>query len=684
MHRVVFSCCIWKAGQSVVTRSQLPRSLAPASLLIASLLIAPPQLFAQKATQPPIGSRAVPVLTIGSLHFRDLNRNGKLDPFEDWRLTAEQRAIDLLARLSLEEKAGLMMHDSAPAAGPSGIGRGTEYDLPAASSIILNKKVATFITRLTTDAASLATQNNLLQQQAEASRFAIPLTISTDPRNNFHSTLGAGNDAGSFSQWPDTTGMGAIGDPAVTRNFGDIVRQEYRSVGIQEALSPQADLATEPRWGRIDGTFGEDPVAVKAQVEAYIAGFQNGESGLKRDSVMCVVKHWAGYGAMKDGLDSHNSYSRHAVLSTQAFEQHLIPFEGAFAAHVAAVMPTYAILDTPTISGKPTEPVGAGFNKQLLTGLLRGRFGFQGIILTDWLITSTCTGECLAGASAGKQPGIVPGKFGMPWGVESLTTEQRFAKAIAAGVDQFGGVSDSDLIVKLVREGQVTESRIDDSARRILVQKFELGLFENPYVDAAKAATIAGRPAFKQAALAAQERSMVLLANKQTLPLGASMHKVWLIGVDAKAAKQAGLIVAATPAEADFALARMHAPYQLLHPGYFFGSRQHEGDLDFKAEDPQLAELSKLPATLPVVADVYLDRPAILAPLVRRASALIADFGASDEALLAVITGKAQPRGHLPFELPSSMEAVRQQRSDLPHDSAAPLYKIGFGMTYTH
>ena len=657
------------------------------SIVVLTLLAA--TASAQHPTQPATsfapahsGFAPVPPITVDGLRFRDLNRNGKLDPFEDWRLSPQQRAADLLARLSLEEKAGLMMHDSAPAIGPMGsIGRGDEYDLPKVRAIIADKKVATFITRLTTDAAALATQNNLLQQQAEATRFAIPLTISTDPRNNFHSTFGAGADAVSFSQWPDMTGMGAIGDPAITRNFGDIVRQEYRAVGIHEALSPQADLATEPRWSRIDGTFGEDPLAVKSQVEAYVAGFQHGETGLHDDSVMCVVKHWAGYGAMKDGLDSHNAYSRHAVLSTDAFEQHLVPFTGAFAAHVAAVMPTYAILDTPTINGKPAEPVGAGFNKELLTGLLRGRYHFNGVILTDWLITSTCTGECLNGAPVGQQPTIEPGKFGMSWGVEDLTAEQRFAKAIDAGVDQFGGVSDSDLIVNLVRAGKVTEARINLSAKRILVQKFELGLFEDPYVDPARASATAGKPEFRHEALLAQERSMVLLANKQVLPLSASTTKVWLVGVDPAAARSAGLTVASSPEQAQVAIVRLHAPSQLLHPGYFFGSRQHEGDLDFKADDLQLAELAKLPTGLPVIADIYLDRPAIVTPLLSRASALLVDFGASDEALFAIVTGKVQPAGHLPFELPRSMEAVQRQRSDLPHDSVSPLFPIGFGLT---
>jgi beta-glucosidase len=631
--------------------------------------------------QPQLGSRGVPLITVDGLRFRDLNRDGKLEPYEDWRLPAQQRADDLAGRMSLEEKAGLMMHASAPAKGSPEIGRGTEYDLDKAGEMISAKKVTTFITRLTGPAAAFAGQNNLLQELAERTRFAIPLTISTDPRNNFKTTLGASNDAGGFSQWPDMTGMAAIGRPDVTRKFGDIARQEYLSVGIQMALSPQADLSTEPRWSRMDGTFGEDPQMVKTMVEAYVAGFQDGETGLHPGSVACVVKHWVGYGAMKGGLDAHNSYSRHAVFSGDAFEQHLVPFEGAFAAGVAAVMPTYAILDGVNLNGKPLEAVAAGFNKQLLTELLREKYHFDGVILSDWLITESCRGECLQGAAAGVTPSIAPGAFGMPWGVENLTVEQRYAKALDAGIDQFGGVADSNVIVKLVREGKVPAARIDESARRLLRQKFDLGLFENPFVDTAKAGRTAGQAEFKQAALKAQERSMVLLTNEK-LQLPERRRKVFLAGVSSAAATAAGLTPVATMGEAEFAVVRLSAPHQNLHPGYFFGSRQHEGDLDFKTGDPQLIEFQKVAKQLPTVAVVYLDRPAIVTPVVEQASAVLVDFGASDEAVLAVIQGKAAPEGTLPFELPKTMDAVRAQRPDLSHDSLAPEFPIHFGLSY--
>lgn len=644
-------------------------------LLVACMSGLPSRGFSQ-ISQPVLGSRGVPVLTMDGLTFRDLNRDGKLEPFEDWRLTPEQRAADLVQRLTLEEKAGLMMHASAPAIGSPTSGVGREYDLSKTQPLIAERMVSTFITRLSGPADGLARQNNALQEQAEHTRFAIPLTISTDPRNNIHATLGASNEAGAFSQWPDMTGLGAIGNPSVTRNFADIARQEYLAVGIRMALSPQADLATEPRWPRIDGTFGEDPKAVKSMVEAYVAGIQGGETGLHPGSVISIVKHWAGYGAMKDGLDSHNSYSRIAAFSSDSFAQHLIPFEGAFTAKVGGVMPTYAILLGAAWKGRPLEQVAAGYSKVLLTDMLRGTYGFNGIVLTDWLITEDCKGECLNGAPVGVTPSITPGAFGMPWGVETLSPEERYAKAIDAGVDQFGGVNQPATIVNLVRAGKVSESRVTLSAKRILTQKFALGLFENPYVDPTLAASTVGRSDFKHAGLQAQEKSMVLLSNRETLLPVRAAKKVYLLHVDPAAARQAGLIPVATPQEAEFAVVRLDAPFQTLHPGYFFGSRQHEGDLDFKSDDPRFVEFQQVSRTVPTVAAIYLDRPAILTQIVASAAAVLVNFGANDEALFAIVTGAESPEGSLPFELPRSMNAVRSQRSDLPHDSVSPLFPM--------
>ncbi|RWX81316.1 glycoside hydrolase family 3 protein [Neorhizobium lilium] len=637
----------------------------------------------QAAEQPPISTRAAKTMVSDGLSFKDLNRNGKLDRYEDWRLPAVERAGDLVNRLTLEEKAGLMMHGTAPSIGAgAGMGVGSEYDLDRASEMIDQRKVVTFITRLGGDPTVLAEQNNKLQEIAEAGRLGIPATISTDPRNHFQFVLGASVSAGSFSKWPETLGFAAIGDAALMRRFGDIARQEYRAVGIQEALSPQIDLASEPRWPRINGTFGEDPQVAKTMAEAYVAGFQNGEDGINRDSVIAVAKHWVGYGAAKDGYDSHNAYGRHAVFPGNDFAEHLIPFEGAFKAKVGGVMPTYSILNGVSVDGKPLEPVGAGYNKQLLTDLLRGSYKFEGVVLSDWLISNDCKGACLDGENSGVKPSLNEETFGMPWGVEDLSRVDRFAKAVNAGVDQFGGVTSSDLLVEAVKDKKISEERLNQSATRILVQKFEQGLFENPYVDAQKARTIVGNPTFAAEATASQARAMVLLDNKaKLLPVEAG-KKVFLYGVDSKVASARGYSVVATAHEADFGLVRLNAPYQQPHMNYFFGSRHQEGDLDFKDGNADFEAFKNAAKEVPTIATVYLARPAILTGIQDQAGAILGNFGASDEALFDAIEGKQKAQGKLPFELPSSMAEVLTQKSDVPHDSLHPLYPIGYGLAY--
>lgn len=638
--------------------------------------------------QPILGHRSAPLLTVDGLTFKDLDRNGKLEPYEDWRLSPDVRSADLVERMSLEELAGLMVHGTLSSLGPMApLGIGKEYDVVKVRRIIDEDHVNTFITRLSGRAEIFAKQNNEVQALAESSRWGVPVTISSDPRHHFEQVLGATMQDRAFSMWPEPLGFAALNDPELTRRFGDVVRQEYESVGIRESLAPQADLATEPRWARANGTFGENAGIAKRMVEAYVAGVQAESKGLNSGSVIAVVKHWAGYGAAEDGWDSHNYYGRYATFPGHNFAQHLIPFAGAFEAHVGTVMPTYSILRDLTIDGKPLEQVGAGFNRQLLSGLLRGEYGFRGVILSDWKITDDCSEACRNGASAGNKP--TPADIGMPWGVEELTVAQRFAKAINAGVDQIGGTEQSNAIVEDVRNGTISEARVREAAGRILLQKFQIGLFEQPYVDENKAAGIAGGKEFVNAGEVAQARAVVLLENKPTastgrplLPIAARGKKVYLYGVAAKAAEAAGFTVVTQPVHADVAIIRAPAPYQSEHPNFFFGSRQHEGMLTFTEKDAAYAQLLRVSAVVPTVFVTTLERPLILTNVGAHATALLGDFGISDKSLLALVIGKASPGGRLPFELPSSAEAVRQQKSDLPHDSRSPLFPFGFGLDY--
>ncbi len=520
----------------------------------------------------------------------------------------------------------------------------------------------------------MAAQTNALQRIAERGRLGIPLTISTDPRSHFQSVAGTSVKSSGFSKWPETLGFGALDDPSLVRRFANIVRDEYRAVGIHMALSPQADLATEPRWSRISGTFGEDPSRVGALVQAYVQGMQGSATHLTRDGVATIVKHWVGYGASVDGFDGHNYYGRFARFPGANFAAHVTPFLGAIASGVVGVMPTYDIIDGLSIDGTPIETVGAGFNRQLLTEQLRGKYKFGGMVLSDWAITNDCPEPCRTGV-----PRQEVTQIGMPWGVESLTKVQRFSKSINAGVDQIGGVDDGQPLADAIAAGALTQARLDEAVTRIMRVKFELGLFESPYVDPARAALAARDTAHQHEATTTQAHALVVLENSrgvQMLPdAGAT---IFLHGVDSAVAHARGYLVVNDASQADVPILRLKAPFQVLHPTFFFARFFHEGDLDFKDADSSLALVRATAARVPTIVVVYLDRPAILTPLVPLAKTLIADFGASDDALFDALQGRVRPVGRLPFELPRSMDAVRAQKPDVPHDSPSPLYPIWY------
>jgi beta-glucosidase len=646
------------------------------------VLACPASLFSQPV-QPRLIARSAPILQQDGLRFKDSNRNGVLDPYEDWRLSPQVRAQDLVSRLTLEEKAGAMTHGTARSLGRmSGAGIGERYDTAANRALIGGAQVNSMITRLGGPPATLAAEQNTLQAIAEGTRLGVPLTISTDPRHHFQYVIGASVAEGQFSQWPETLGLAALGDTALVRRFADIARQEYRAAGIHMALSPQADLATEPRWSRISGTFGEDADLAGRMVRAYVEGFQHGANGVDSVGVATVVKHWVGYGAQKDGLDSHSFYGRFASFKGSTLEYHVRPFLGAFALNVAGVMPTYSILEGATWENRPLEAVGAAFNKQLLTDALRRRYGFRGLVLTDWAVTEDCGARCRTGAPAGERPTFAD--VAMPWGVEDLTMRARFVKAIQAGVDQFGGTERAEMIVQAVRGGELSEARVDSSVLRVMQVKFALGLFENPYVDAAPTVTT---DAFREAGLDAQRRALVLLENKKKLlPIHANAGKpalrVYLYGVSPAAATREGWSVVNEPKDADVAIMRLGTPFETPHPGYIFGSMMHEGSLEFRDGNKDYEAFKRASAAVPTIVTVYLDRPAILTPIKEHAASLIGNFGVSDAALLDVLTGRAQPEGRLPFALPASMSDVMSQHPAAAHDIARPLYAFGYGLRY--
>jgi beta-glucosidase len=612
-------------------------------------------------------------IEVDGLRFRDLDHDGVLAPYEDWRRPVAERVSDLIGRMTVEEKVGLMLHGTAPAVGTgmASIGMGSEYDLDAIAALGA-AGVNSLISRMSLPPALLAEQNNALQRVAAVSRLGIPMTLSTDPRHHFMTIAGASVDANGFSQWPETLGLAAIGDPDVVERFGDIVRQEYRAVGLHVALSPQADLGTEPRWPRFQGTFGEDPALVRSLVGAYVRGIQGGTAGLTSTGVAAVVKHWVGYGASRDGFDGHNYYGRFSAFPGGRFQDHVAAFLDAFSANVAGVMPTYNILEGLTIDGVEVEAVGAGFSRQIVTDLLRGTYGYRGLLLSDWAITKDFSESCRIGVPAQQPPQIA-----MPWGVEELSRVEKVVKGVLAGIDQFGGENDPAALLEAIRDGLITETRVDESAARILLQKFELGLFENPFVDPSAAAEIVGCDVFRREGETAQRRSVTLLKGSRNVPALSVSSRVHVHGFAPDAFVDAGLLPVSLD-DATVAVVRLDAPHQLLHPGHFFGRMQHEGDLDFKDDDPDLIALTSIAAQVPTIVVVNLDRPAVLTNIVDKAEAAYAVYGLSDAAVVDVLLGTASPRGRLPFQLPSSMAAVLAQDCDRSNDLADPLYPLFF------
>ncbi len=608
---------------------------------------------------------SAPRLTDGDITFRDLNKNGRLDPYEDPRRPLAERIEDLLAQMTLEEKAGLMFHmiagvnrDGTLAPPSDGFMR-----TPPIAELVAGQHMTHFNVHALPEPRLAATWHNRLQELAEGTRLGIPITISSDPRHSYSNNPLTSLFAGAFSLWPEPIGLAAIGDPALVETFGDMARQEYLAVGIRVALHPMADLATEPRWGRINGTFGEDAELASRLVAAYIRGFQG--AALGPQSVACMTKHFPGGGPQQDGEDPHFPYGKEQVYPGANFDYHLIPFVAAFEAGTAQIMPYYGMP-----IGLAIEPVGFGFNRDVITGLLRERYGFDGVVCTDWMLLTSLEidGRMFMEARA--------------WGVEGLSVEERAKKALDAGVDQFGGEACPEVIVGLVRGGQVAESRIDESARRLLRDKFRLGLFDTPYVDPDAAERIVGNQEFRAAGEAAQRASIVLLKNGAsasgvTLPIQ-GRPKIYVENIAPEVAGSYGEVVASVE-QADLAILRLNAPYEPREG--FLESLIHAGDLDFGGEE--LARILAIMERVPTVVDIYLDRPAVIPEIAEHSAALLADFGANDAAVLDVIFGRYAPTGKLPFELPSSMAAVRRQHPDVPYDSDDPLFPFGYGLTFT-
>ena len=628
-------------------------SLFIISVLIVNFIFSPIERVIYLAKLKP----EVKTLDIDGMSFRDLNKNNKLDRYEDHRLDTAQRVEDLISQMTLEEKVGTLFHPPVTI-NPDWMFR--LYSLfvdggKLTESEIINQHINHFNLYGNPKPERLAKRLNSLQKIASRSRLGIPVTISSDP---IHEVPNGGGVASfsldGFSKWPSQLGLAASQDPNLVKQFAKIAREEYLAVGIRTALHPMADLATEPRWARNFGTFGSDNVLSSKLTMAYMDGFQ-GET-IDSQSVMTMVKHFPGGGPQENGLDPHLFSGRNQIYPGNMFDYHVKPFIDAINNNLAVIMPYYGITVNQT-----SENVAIGFNKDLLTTLLRDELGYKGVICSDW--------------------GIINGRH---WGVGDLSIEERYIKAIDAGIDQFGGEKDTEVVIELVKKGLMPLSRIDASVKRILKNKFDLGLFDNPYVEVDQVKSRVNTERNIKLGKEAQKQSMVLLKNDSTLPLEKNIN-IFVDGFNAKSIVHGNVV--SDIKDADVIVSYVHTVFNGNQPSGIdrlvdnvLSSIFPNQDLNFSPEI--LEKLEEFSSIKPLIVIVDLNRPAILDSINQMSSALVGTFGVDESVIFETLFGESKPTGKLPFEIPSSMKEVNEQLEDVPDDTMNPTFKFGFGLTY--
>lgn len=703
---------------------------------------------------PTLGMGQLRLKEADGLAFKNLSGREELLPYEDWRLSPQARAADLAKRLSIEEIAGLMLwspHQMVPfmpgmpfkghyegGAFQPGMDPATLTD--EQRGFVTHENLRNILLVQTESADTAARWNNRLQKLAEDSNWGIPVCISSDPRH------AAGKKGAEFSgtgkevsRWPEGLGMAATFDPELMKQFASVIAKEYRALGISQALGPQIDLCTEPRWMRLEDTMGAQVDMVTAFAKAYCDGLQTTEGtpdGWGMDSVAAMVKHWPGGGTGEAGRDAHYAYGKFAVYPGDNMAEHMKPFtEGAFkldgpTAKAAAVMPYYTVSwerDT-----KYGENVGNSYSKYIINDLLREGQSYDGIVCTDWGITGDPSPDVGAFASR-------------CFGVENLTVAQRHLRIIENGVDMFGGNSQKEPIIEAYAIGcekhgeENMRARFEQSAARILTLMIRLGLFENPYLDPARSSATVGCEEYVKAGLEAQRRSVILLKNeKELLPLKKGT-KIYVPGrhyeqhmaffrmpipaSDFPALTSADtkgyFELVQTPEEADAAVVFIESPlcdcydpedvkaggngYRPItlqyRPYKAEAAREHsiakgdfrENDRDrsYKGKENTPYNATDLDNILDtkakmgdklVFAVLHIHNPSVVSEFEPKVDGIIAHFGVENKVLMEILSGDAAPGGRLPLNMPANMETVEKHCEDLFGDY--DVYQDSCGNTY--
>lgn len=645
----------------------------------------------------------VQILTRRGYAYKDMNRNGVIDPYEDWRLPMDKRIADLVGQMTVEEKVGLMFHpniavnesgvvkyDLTPEekeairkaeeeryAGPIGPGgqnagamaMGQMRRAATAKSYIEEKNFRCILNNGVAPAEKFASWSNGMQKVAESTRLAVPIVFSSDPR---HSAKLGGHVSGTQYFSHITNGEGQVGitaggDLDMMRRFGEIMATEYRAVGLHMFLGPQIDVITEPRWSRNMGCFSESAELTADMTAALIEGAQGDKVGPGK--ILVHLKHWPGSGPHLGGS------GRWLVYPGDNQQYHFLPWKKGIEKGALAAMGYY--------SGTYYDSLNVNYSYHMSTEVLYGELGFKGAICTDWGVVGN-----------GPLKPSLQGK---------TTKKDNMEMIINAGVDQMGSETQPELVLELVKEGRVTEERVSQAASRILQWHFILGLFENPYVDPEVAAKTLQAPEFEAFGLECQRVSNVLLTNDGTLPAKEGV-KIFVDGIAPEVAAEYGQVVE-NPAEADIIIYRTTSspdrrggfgPPPAPAPQANRNRRPAaaparpsrpfdpvEVNIDFP--EAKLARLKELVAFgKPVVADINpTGSSLVITPELKSLpQAMILSFDPTDAAVMDVVFGRHNPKSKLPFEIPSSMDAVRAQKEDVPFDSPEPTFEFGFGLSY--
>lgn len=690
--------------------------------------------------QLPLETKVKEIIEVDGLKFKDLNGNGKLDPYEDWRLSPRERAEDLVSQMTIDEKVGMMVistlymgkalqapnHDDNQVLVTNKID--AEYTkfrkeaLPT-QEYIEKMHIRHFIQRDARPVADNVEWMNALNEMAEGTRLGIPVIVTSNSKNeNSDAHINGNPYEGAYSIYPGTLGIAAAtkgdlkrgGDYSLVEQFAENSRQEWVANGIRKGYMYMADVMTDPRWQRTFGTFGEDPEFIAETISRLIEGFQ-GED-LNNESIGLTIKHFPGGGARENGFDPHYAEGKWNVYRTPGSLEnyHLPPFVAAAKKQPSSMMPYYSApsIDKSsyqTYDGKliPFEEVGMAFNQYILNDLLRDQLGFEGYINSD----SGITGD-------------------MAWGMEDKEVPVRFAKAVNAGTDMIADTYDTENLRKAYDQGLIPESRLDEANINLLLEMFKLGLFDDQtYVNPERGLEIAEEKERKEAAYEAHLKSVTLLKDDGTLPLEGQKVYIEAFHKDLEKADQytKNSIKAAQDLMIDLVDDYREADVAILfvrpETGDYFNATpglleleicENKTNIAMNGDTYQETTISNLgrydeitdymkAQDKKVVTALNITMPWIVSHVEERSNVLVAGYDTFEKAILEVLIGNFEAQGVLPITLPKNEAVIGVDehgicvsRNDVPgydkdkylrpgmtyayEDAAGNEYKLNFGL----